>query len=142
MMYYGVPIFALTDKEEIRRIVDCALEYNYKNGNEKTYPLCGIEMKDFMFAAKDTPTCKRKSEMANPILSTYCDPLGDYNVIGTLNPMVENLESKSIVMVSTKLDSTAFFHDIAPGADNGVTGIVTLLAVARALGDYKRSILK
>ena len=73
-------------------------------------------MKDFMFAAKDTPTCKRKSEMANPILSTYCDPLGDHNVVGTLYPLVKNEpDPDSVVVVSTKLDSTAFFHDLAPG---------------------------
>jgi len=32
-----------------------------------TYPLCAIEMKNFMFAAKDTPTCMRKTEVSNPI---------------------------------------------------------------------------
>lgn len=39
------------------------------------------------------------------------------------------------------MDSTAFFHDFGPAADNGVTGIVTLLAAAKALGDYKRHLL-
>ena len=138
LVYYGIPIFALSDHIEIDRIKECAVRYNY-NGTVERYPLCGIEIKDFMFAAKDTPTCKRKSEMANPIWSTYCDPLGDYNVFGTLYPMVKDLEKDDIVMVSSRLDSTGFFHDLAPGADNGVTGIVTLLAAARALGDYKRS---
>lgn len=38
------------------------------------------------------------------------------------------------------MDSTAFFHDIALGADNGVTGIVTLLGAAFALGEYKRNL--
>lgn len=38
------------------------------------------------------------------------------------------------------MDSTAFFHDIALGADNGVTGIVTLLGAAFALGEYKRKL--
>ena len=49
------------------------------------------------------------------------------------------VDPNSVILVSTKLDSTSFFHDLAPGADNGVTGIVTLLAAAHALGDYKRS---
>ena len=38
------------------------------------------------------------------------------------------------------MDSTAFFHDIALGADNGVTGIVTLLGAAFVLGEYKRKL--
>jgi len=139
--YYGIPIFAVYDSDEISRIQQCAIKHNF-NGTAKGYPLCGAELKDFMFAAKDTPTCKRKSESANPIMSTYCDPLGDYNVFGSLTPLVEDPAPDSIIMISTRLDSTSFFHDIAPGADNGVTGIVTLLAVARALGDYKRSMLK
>lgn len=135
--YYGIPIFAVYDYDEIKRIQQCALDHNY-NGSSKGYPLCGAELKDFMFAAKDTPTCKRKSELANPIMSTYCDPLGDFNVFGSLTPLAKEIAPESIIMISTRLDSTSFFHDIAPGGDNGITGIVTLLAVARALGDYKR----
>ena len=89
MEYFGVPIFGLYDRDEINRITTCSMEYNYSNGSTKGFPLCGVELKLFMFAAKDTPTCKRKSEMANPILSTYCDPLGDHNVVGTLYPLVK-----------------------------------------------------
>ena len=36
------------------------------------------------------------------------------------------------------MDSTSFFHDFVPSVDNGVTGLVTLLSVAYALGKYKR----
>ena len=36
------------------------------------------------------------------------------------------------------MDSTSFFHDFVPSVDNGVTGLVTLLSVAYALGSYKR----
>ena len=39
-----------------------------------------------------------------------------------------------------QLDSSAFFHNVAPGADNDVTGIVVLLAAAEVLGDLKRSV--
>ena len=41
------------------------------NGKAKDYPLCGIELKDFMFAAKDTPTCRRKTEQPNAIPCKY-----------------------------------------------------------------------
>ena len=36
------------------------------------------------------------------------------------------------------MDSTSFFHDFVPSVDNGVTGLVTLLSVAYAVGKYKR----
>ena len=39
------------------------------------------------------------------------------------------------------MDSSGFFHDLAPGANNDVSGIVTLLGVAHALGDLKRQIV-
>ncbi|XP_047131126.1 nicastrin isoform X1 [Hydra vulgaris] len=141
--YYGIPIFALADGEEINELVKCYQKHNKLKEAEATpsFPLCAIEMKDFMFASKDTPTCRRKTEMPNPIQSTYCDPLGDNNIYGSLFPMVDKIENDEVIMAATRLDSTAFFHDFAPAADNGVTGIVTLLAAAHALGDYKRYII-
>ena len=41
--------------------------YNEHNSQDKPdYPLCGVQLKDFMYAAKDTPTCMRKTHMPNP----------------------------------------------------------------------------
>ena len=42
----------------------------YKTHNSQEhpdYPLCAVQLKDFMYAAKDTPTCVRKSNIPNPI---------------------------------------------------------------------------
>lgn len=36
-------------------------------------------------------------------------------------------------MISPQLDSRSFFFDVAPGAESGVSGFVTLLAAAHAL---------
>lgn len=36
-------------------------------------------------------------------------------------------------LLSSQLDSRSFFFDIAPGAESGVSGFVTLLAAAQAL---------
>jgi len=142
-VYYGVPIFLLQNNEEIESLVECFRKYNRPHSNGKqSYPLCSVEMKDFMFAAKDTPTCRRKTEMGNPIQNTYCDPLGDSNIFGTLLPTTGKLPSNDVIMVTTKMDSTGFFHDHSLAVDNGVTGIVTLLSVAYALGEYKRKMIK
>jgi len=140
-VYYGVPIFALSGAEEVAALEECYNKHNYpyNDSNPAAYPLCAVEMKDFMFAAKDTPTCRRKTEMGNPIQSTYCDPLGDYNVVGTLYPITEPPQPNEVIVIGSRIDSTSFFHDISPGADNDVTGITTLLAAAYALGEYKRT---
>ena len=39
-----------------------------------------------------------------------------------------------------QLDSSSFFHNLAPGVDNDGTGIVVALAVANALGELKRNV--
>ena len=46
----------------------CFLKHNDPISNDVIdYPLCAVEMKNFMFAAKDTPTCMRKTETPNLI---------------------------------------------------------------------------
>ncbi|XP_066911809.1 nicastrin-like [Clytia hemisphaerica] len=140
-VYYGIPIFSLTSRHEIDALIKCFRKHNDPKSNKTIdYPLCAVEMKDFMFAAKDTPTCMRKTEAPNLIGSTYCDPLEDKNVYGFLEPLSPEVDDGEVIMATTKMDSTAFFHDIALGADNGVTGIVTLLGAAFALGNYKREL--
>ena len=36
------------------------------NNTAPDYPLCAAQVKDFMFAAKDTPTCMRKTNTVGP----------------------------------------------------------------------------
>ena len=51
-------------------LVQCYRDNNQPiNGSVPDYPLCAVELKDFMFAAKDTPTCIRKSKVPNPTQS-------------------------------------------------------------------------
>ena len=39
-----------------------------------------------------------------------------------------------------QLDSSSFFHDLAPGVENDGTGIIVALAAAKALGAAKRNV--
>ena len=39
-----------------------------------------------------------------------------------------------------KMDTTSFFHELAPGVDNDASGVITLLAAAEALGKLKRQV--
>jgi hypothetical protein len=54
------------------------------DGSSRSYPLCAVELKDAMSGAKDSKTCYRRTQVPtnlNP--DTYCDPLGDDNVVAT-----------------------------------------------------------
>lgn len=39
-----------------------------------------------------------------------------------------------------QLDSSSFFHDLAPGVENDGTGLIVALAAAKALGAVKRNV--
>jgi nicastrin len=52
------------------------------DGSSRSYPLCAVELKDAMSGAKDSKTCYRRTQVPtnlNP--DSYCDPLGDDNVM-------------------------------------------------------------
>ncbi|CAH3146332.1 unnamed protein product [Pocillopora meandrina] len=132
--YFDIPMFALNDEAEVDDLLQCYKTHNSQEHPD--YPLCAVQLKDFMYAAKDTPTCVRKSNIPNPIGANFCMPLGDKNVWGTLYPIKKK---KKVVMLATKLDSNSFFHDLVPGVDNDGSGIVVALAVAKALGALKRN---
>ena len=51
---------------KLSSLFQCYETHNAPKNATPEYPLCAVELKDFMFAAKDTPTCIRKSNMPNP----------------------------------------------------------------------------
>ncbi|XP_067053830.1 nicastrin-like isoform X1 [Acropora muricata] len=135
--YYNIPIFALNKEKEVDDLVKCYKKHNSQG--EPQYPLCGVQLKDFMYAAKDTPTCMRKTYMPGPTRNDFCQPLGDQNVWGSLYPIKAPLNDSEVVVLATKMDSSSFFHDLSPGVDNDGTGIIVALAAARLLGAMKRN---
>ncbi|CAB3995125.1 Nicastrin [Paramuricea clavata] len=138
---YGIPVFALYKENEINNLIKCYKDHNKPvNGENPDYPLCGVEMMSFMHAAKDTPTCMRKSSAPKYTQNGFCDPLGDKNVWGTLFSFADDsFTHNDVILATAKLDSTAFFHDLAPGADNDATGVTVLLAAAEVLGNLTRN---
>ena len=85
-------------------------------------------MKSFMFAAVDTQTCIRRSLSANIHSTLFCEPLGDRNIHWSLTPTIEKPES--VILVTARLDATAMFNGLVPGAGSTITGLVTFLATA------------
>ncbi|CAH1796310.1 unnamed protein product [Owenia fusiformis] len=143
---FNGPIIALANQTEVDYIInDCYERFNKPvNGEPREYPLCSAELKARMDAAKDTPTCQRRSNLIqnlNP--DHFCDPLGDYNVYSSLKAVKNNetLAVKSIIMATTRLDGFSLFDNLYPSADSAITGTIALLAAAEAIGKVKGQII-
>ena len=53
----------------------------------RDWPLCSVELKSNMYAARDSETCVRRSNLQNNITPVkVCDQLSDYNVYYFLEP--------------------------------------------------------
>ncbi|XP_077985651.1 nicastrin-like [Glandiceps talaboti] len=137
---YDFPIFALTNITEVQSLIQCYRDRNdpINYGKARNYPLCAVELSDRMHGAKDTVTCMRRStRLTNMEAFGYCDPMGDHNVISFLKPTNKStpLVNDSLIVVAAKLDSDSLFYDLtpAPGAENDITGFVTLLSVVETL---------
>ncbi|XP_009081150.1 PREDICTED: nicastrin, partial [Acanthisitta chloris] len=137
---FDFPIFLLEDANETQVIKQCYLDHNVpRDGSRPEYPLCAMQLFSHMHAVTSTVTCMRRSSLQstfsiNPEI--VCDPLLDYNVWSTLQPINSSGKvepEKEVIMVATRIDSHSFFWNIAPGAESAVSSFVTHLAVAEAL---------
>ncbi|XP_051236191.1 nicastrin [Dicentrarchus labrax] len=136
---FDFPIFSLKDDNDTHVIRQCYMEHNRAvNGSTPQYPLCAMQLYSHMSAVTNTATCMRRNDIDFSISpEMVCDPLGDYNVWASTRPINNTAKGhkmwESVVIAAARLDSRSFFFDIAPGADSGVSGFVTLLAAAHAL---------
>ncbi|XP_023018628.2 nicastrin [Leptinotarsa decemlineata] len=136
------PIFYLENEDEVMKIKKCFEKFNnFSYNTQVDRSLCSLELKAFMYATTNTQTCRRRSNIAsnmNPM--KFCDPLGDSNIWASLHPLVEGSKSNetkpirdtSYIVVAARMDTTSMF-DRTSGANSPVTGIVTLLTVAKYL---------
>lgn len=153
------PIFYVDDFNEIQAAKDCFQKFNnFSFETQKDRPLCSVQLNSFMYGAKNTPTCIRRSNIVtnlNPM--RVCDPLGDKNVWATLFPLseynnkteeVKPILGQKYIIISARSDTASLF-DRTSGAESPVTGVVTLLTTAKILkkmlpkndGNYNTNIL-
>ncbi|NWJ06278.1 NICA protein, partial [Crypturellus undulatus] len=137
---FDFPIFLLEDANETEVIKQCYQDHNVpRDGAGPEYPLCAMQLFSHMHAVTSTVTCMRRSSIQstfslNP--EVVCDPLLDYNVWSTLQPINSSGKvdpEKEVIIVATRIDSHSFFWNIAPGAESAVSSFVTHLAAAEAL---------
>ncbi|GBL82018.1 Nicastrin [Araneus ventricosus] len=138
---WGMPIFIITNKTHIKSIKKCYSDFN--NGTEKNWPLCSVQMSSVMLAAKDSDTCMRRNKLISNLNEVKtCDPLSDKNIVNTLFPTnkSEEIADTSFIVVSARLDAFSMFDKLAPGAHSTVTGLVTLLSIAKNMDSLRKRI--
>ncbi|CAG9854280.1 unnamed protein product [Phyllotreta striolata] len=138
------PIFYVDSEKDMELIRSCFEKFNNFSYSEQIdRSLCSLELKSFMFATTNTPTCIRRSNIVsnlNP--QKFCDPLGNQNIWASLQPLAEGpkknetkpLKGYKYIIVTAKLDTTSLFEKTS-GASSPATGIVTLLTLAKYLND-------
>eukprot|EP00039_Didymoeca_costata_P018487 m.333664 g.333664 ORF g.333664 m.333664 type:complete len:685 (+) comp17191_c0_seq1:129-2183(+) len=116
------PIFALNE-EDTKTVDKMFDEYNSPgNQNGAKYPMVGVKLEFFMWAAPDAETCMRRQ---------FCDPLGSQSVFGFLRPYQTG---DDVVILSAASDAVAMFHDNSYGADGQGAAIVATIAAASVIG--------
>jgi len=136
---WGFPIFLIQDANSTASLHQCWSEHNVP----LSWPLCSVELKGNMYAAKDSQTCIRRSNLFNITPLTVCDPLSDSNTVywarcrNATSPSTESdkcqreEKDKSVMVVAARMDALALFDQVEVGFDSPSTGIVTLLATAK-----------
>ncbi|XP_044763682.1 nicastrin [Coccinella septempunctata] len=153
------PIFYMDDFNELHAVKECFEKFNnFSYETQRDRSLCSVQMNSFMYGAKNTPTCIRRSNIAtnlNPM--RVCDPLGDKNIWATLFPIakynnttgeVKPILGQKYIIIAARSDTASMF-DRTSGAESPITGFVTLLTTSKILknmlpkndGDYNTNIL-
>jgi len=144
---WGFPIFLIQDADSTASLHQCWSEHNQA---PLSWPLCSVELKGNMYAAKDSQTCIRRSNLFNITPLTVCDPLSDSNTVywarcrNATTPSTESEKcqreekDKSVMVVAARMDALALFDQVEVGFDSPSTGIVTLLATAKLVAEALR----
>lgn len=142
------PIVLIRDQTNITNIVKCFNEFNSKE-NKKNYEptkstdlICSLELKTWMIGAKNSKVCmSRSSSGINFENVKYCDSVNSYNVFSTLFKYGEDdrIEDRSIVMLTSRIDSLSIFDNAANGASTTLTSLITLFSVMSILRDQREN---
>jgi len=138
---WGFPIFLVEDTAKTDYLIHDCFEIHNKITENRTnpeWPLCSVELKSNMYAAVDSQTCMRRSNIMNNITPVkVCDPLSDNNIFFFLKPRNATSDPpprpNSVIVVAVRLDALNMFDRVEIGFDSPVTGIATLLSAAKLL---------
>lgn len=150
------PIFLINDKKSVGEIETCFNEYNINkhDRSQAIYPLCGVQLDSFMTAAGNSEICMNSHSFVDELLQSdgrRCFHVSNKNIYAYYKPAIGSatynnrtklytpdvVPSNSVILLISKLSSLSMFTEISPGADSTLTSIITLLAIAEALGRVK-----
>jgi nicastrin len=140
------PVFYLTEQDSIDKVLSCYNKFNRPSddGMARPWPLCAAQLQSLMHAAVHTPKCMYRSDVFTSAMdgSRFCDPLSSRNIFTYLIPRGHKHEygNRSVILVVARLDSLSMFEGMSHGADSAITGVVTLLSVARTLASARETI--
>lgn len=164
--HYKIPIW-LIGKDHSEVVRARALENgghaaaaNATTGTTTTTTTTGMTFHTRMDGAKDTPTCFRRgtclplggqsvisslSSLTTSSLSSSSSSTSFSGKSGSGSGDSDSSEgrevfppAKRIVYVTTRMDTTAFFHDVAYGAEGYTSGLIVTLAAQAALAERFR----
>ncbi len=125
---FSYPVIALDADESA--VVRSRAEDNENQGAD-AFMAHVAEFKYEMFASGNSISC---------LEDALCLPVGGWSVWTTLNRLnATTTNTRPLVIATAMMDSSAFFHDLAIGAESYQSGLVALLATARALGRVNSS---
>lgn len=150
---FKVPVYLITNQTESNLILDCYNRYNKdifsSNTTQATInikttdKLCGMQLGLQMFAASNSRVCIRRNNIKHSLSdNTFCDPLGSYNIYNylSLKPYKSSTPTMNYILLSTQIDAFTMFEYYTPGVSKPITSIISLLAIADLLSNYRNDI--
>ncbi|EGG17067.1 nicastrin [Cavenderia fasciculata] len=119
---FNYPIFAIDTNTSIE-----IRQYGESNRNG-LYPKHGAQLISFMQAIMTSESCLHRG---------FCAPMGGLSSWATFSPSITS--AQPILMVIVPMDTTAFFHDMAIGAQSNTYASVVLTSIMRSLSMVDQS---
>lgn len=129
------PMILIRDKENITSIEQCFNDFNVKGTSKTSDLICSMELKTWMFGAKNSKVCMSRSTSGVNFESVlYCDSVSSYNLFNTLfkyenETLDDQLKNRSVLVLASRIDSLSIFDNSASGASTTLTSLITIFSV-------------
>ena len=100
---------------------------------DSTDLLCGMQLGMDMSGAVSSRVCTRRSNIIHTLdINYFCDPLGGSTY---LSPLTLSTDAQvPTLLLSARLDTFTLFEAYTPGADEPISGLISLFVLAELLG--------
>lgn len=146
---FKIPFYLLTSTEESQKIVNCYEKFNSHIFSSQTLAssnnvlafksmdkLCGMQLGLQMFQSSSSKVCLRRNTIQHVLeSSSFCDPMGGthYFAYSSMRPSLKLPQ----ILLTSRIDSFTLYEYFTPAANQPITSIIGLLAIADLLSNYK-----